>query len=594
MCQTARRFVFVGRKGKKNEVVGQIDPTGRKVDAAALNGMLGGAAKEVYDQVFGFSLRELAEADESLKRANLTEALYGGGLGGLAHFQRIQAELQSEADVLFTSRGRSKQLIHKLLSNIKDQSKELKAQTVKPRDFEQLTREAKEAHATVELLRQQLESMRARKAHLDRLADAIGPWLRSRDAERELAELQIPDDFPIDGGEQFTRLKVRRTELAEELEGVERELAEESEQLAALQLAPDLLANEAVIRELEQQITQVVGYRRDLPLRQQDSNSIKSRVRAQLKSFSPDWDDRHLERFRTTLAQRETVDRLEAELEELLRRKSTAAAERRTVENDLRTLQEQLSSSDTDDLVDSLTSILELAPEYQQQVERLGEVRQQSSTIENDIEVFLLKLSSPLGTKIKVDDMSPLPMSATVAEFRERLDRSGHDVTEAERSVLAIRQDCDQKQEQLALCDASTAVPDRDQLRASRENRDEGWRLIREQFLDQKAPKRCRGGGWLQLDKVSDVEIAKSLASSYEASVRAADDLADERQDKAEEAATRDQLKYEIGRLEKRLTAAEQNLELHLQQHQQVLNQWESLWSECLLRRFHRVQCSTG
>ena len=127
---------FRRRKGTKSEVVGSVEPSGRDIDAAALSGLLGGASKELYEQVFGFSLRELTEADESLKRANLTEALYGGGLGGLANFQKVQAELQAESEGLFTPRGRSKQLIHKLLGEIKEQAKELKNQTVKPRDFD--------------------------------------------------------------------------------------------------------------------------------------------------------------------------------------------------------------------------------------------------------------------------------------------------------------------------------------------------------------------------------------------------------------------------------------------------------------------------
>ena len=572
---------FRRRKGKKNEVVGQIEPSGRKVDAAMLNGMLGGANKELYEQVFGFSLRELTEADESLKRANLTEALYGGGLGGLAHFQRVQTELQSEADGLFTSRGRSKQLIHKLLGDIKDQSKELKTQTVKPRDFELLVREAKEAHATVESLRQQLESLRGRKAHLDRLADAIEPWLQRRDAERELAELRIPDKFPIDGGEQFARLKARRAEVAEELDTVERELAEESEQLASLQLAPELIVNEAAIRELEQQITQIVGYRRDLPLRQQDTDSIKSRVRAQLKSFSPDWDDRHLERFRTTLAQRETIEGLESELEELSRRKSTATAERRTVESDVRALQKQLDSGQANNVPENLASLLDHSPQYQRNLERLGELRQKLNDTENAIEVFVKKLNSPMRASIDAGDEFSVPMAATVVEFRERLQLLEKEVADSDRIVKTIEHDREQKQEQLAQLDARVTVPDREQLLASRENRDEGWRLIRERLLDPQNASDAAAASWSQTEPAQRASVAKSLASAYETSVHAADDLADERQDKAEQAATCDQLKHESNRLDKRLEAAEQSLESHRQHYRQAISEWEALWSDC-------------
>ncbi|MDA1052450.1 MAG: AAA family ATPase [Planctomycetota bacterium] len=573
---------FRRRKGKKNEVVGHIEPSGREIDAGALNLLLGGASKELYEQVFGFSLRELTEADESLKRANLTEALYGGGLGGLAHFQRVQTELQSEADGLFTSRGRSKQLIHKLLGEIKDQSKELKAQTVKPRDFEQLVREAKEAAAIVESLRQQREQLRSRKAHLDRLADALEPWLRQRHAHRELAQLTVPDAFPTDGGEQFSRLKMRRSEVADELTSIEQELAAESEQLTLLHLAPELLANEVAIRNLAQQITEIAGFRRDVPDLQKESALIKSRVLAQLRSFSPDWDHHHLERFRTTLAQRETIDRLEVELKDLQRQKTEATAERRTHEADIKALERQLAQVTDDDLPDGLASVLEQASSYQRDRERLDELRDELTDANDAIRTLLSKLNSPLRSTLDEGIELRVPLTATVTEFRERFTRSESEVAEAERRLKSIQQEQQQKQEQLALLDARAAVPDREQLVASRDHRESGWRLVRDRFLDSKKSNDEAIAMWLKRNGGTVGEhLPKTLATAYEAAVTAADALADERQDKAEQAATCDQLKHELNRLTERTAAGEKAIESQRQQHLQLISEWEALWSEC-------------
>jgi len=93
------------RKGRKNEVVGRTEPAGHDLDAAALSRRLGGANLELYEQVFGFSLAELASGEKSLPQANLAEALYGSGLGGLANFQKVQSDLKEESDFLFTARG---------------------------------------------------------------------------------------------------------------------------------------------------------------------------------------------------------------------------------------------------------------------------------------------------------------------------------------------------------------------------------------------------------------------------------------------------------------------------------------------------------
>ena len=573
---------FRRRKGKKNEVVGRVEPAGHEIDAAGLSGLLGGANKELYEQVFGFSLRELTEADESLKRANLTEALYGGGLGGLAHFQRIQTELQTEADGLFTSRGRSKQQIHKLLGDIKDQSKELKAHTVKPRDFEQLVREANEAATIVESKRQQREQLRSRKTHVDRLADAVEPWLRLCRAERELAQLMVPDKFPTNGGEEFSRLKTRRTEVDTELTAIAQELAEESEQRTSLQLAPELLADEVAIRNLAQQITEILGFRRDVPDLQKESALIKSRVLAQLRSYSPDWDHNHLERFRTTLAQRDTIDRLEAELENLQRQKTEATAERRAVVADIKALEKQLAHVTDTDLPDGLTSLLEQASGYQRDRERLDELREQLTDATDTIQTLVAKLNSPLRSTLDVDVELPLPLPATVSEFRERTKQSAKEVAEAERRLKSLQLEQQQKQEQLALLDTRAAVPDREQLVASRDNRETGWKLVRDRLLDTNKSKDEAIATWLTSGRATiGKHLPTSLATAYELAVVAADALADERQDKAEQAATCDQLKHELNRFAERTIADERAVESLRQQHSQLMAEWELLWSGC-------------
>ncbi|HUG67684.1 MAG TPA: hypothetical protein VMM76_08025, partial [Pirellulaceae bacterium] len=504
------------------------------------------------------------------------------GLGGLAHFQRVQTELQSEADGLFTSRGRSKQLIHKLLGEIKEQSKELKAQTLKPRDFEQLEREVREAAADVESRRLKLEELRTRKIHLDRLADAIEPWLRQRHAERELLKLRVPADFPLDGGDQLKRLQARRSEIADELAADEQELTEESEQLASLHLAPALVANEAAIRELEQQIKQIVGFRRDIPLRQQDSDSIKARVLAALRDFSPDWDHQHLERFRTTLAQRETIDRLKSELEDMRHERTSATAARGGVQADIRKLEKQLDRAELQEAPAGLAALLDQATAYERNLDRWSELRNQLDDADEKIKALVAKLNGPLRSTLDADTELQVPLPATVAEFREALKQKRAEVDEAERRLKSTQHELEQRQEQLAQLDARTAVPDRERLLASREERDFGWRLIHGRLLEGKNASDEAIREWVEQRRgVIEADLTQTLANVYEESVVVADALADERQDKAEQAASCDQLKYEVNRLEKRLATDRDRLESQQRQHAESIAQWESLWSDC-------------
>ena len=69
------RIRFRRRKGTKNTVTGEVEGTGRDFNESGLIGLLGNANAEMYQNVFGFSLAELASGEASLKNARLEEAL---------------------------------------------------------------------------------------------------------------------------------------------------------------------------------------------------------------------------------------------------------------------------------------------------------------------------------------------------------------------------------------------------------------------------------------------------------------------------------------------------------------------------------------
>jgi len=585
---------FRRRKGTKGEVVGQLSSTGQEIDAADLQKLLGGATRELYEHVFGFSLRELSQADESLQRANLTEALYGGGLGGLAHFQRVQAELQSEADSLFTPRGRGKQVIHQLLAQIKEQGKELRQHTIKPRDYEQLVDQCRRAKDQADRLRDELEELRRHVAHLDRVARAVPPWLQLQRAAKSLAELSIPPQFPLDGEPRFQKLRERREELGEELRVLQKDHDEASEALQNLPLAPDVVAHEADIRQLQQRITEIEGYRRDLPLRQQESQDVRLSVRAQLRDLHPDWEHQSPDGLCATLVQREAVERLQRESDDLQGRLTELLIQRRAAEAEIAELKRGLEKDEGAEPIAAVKLLVEHAPEYQRDRERFDELRPVQEELDGKRRLLLQRLAAPLAAAWAVerlrDPVDPdaaaeaavalaVPLPATVAEFRELLhDRRGK-LDEAERQARQTRGELQRKQQQLQDLEEHAAVPDCGHLQSLREHRDAGWRLIRRQFLAGQSVDPAIIAQWLAMDPPN--ESAQLLAERYEQAVTAADDIADERQAKAELAAARDQLTVELQELQERLITDEEAGAARKQDLDEAVQCWQLLWEEC-------------
>ena len=212
-----RHLTYRRRKGRTNTVVGRFgENDAETVDAVALARLLGGAGAELYQNVFGFSLRELSSGEQSLRGAHLDEALYGGAIGGLANFQRVQQSLQSELDALFAPRGATK-TINVLLSEIKETGRRLRDASVKPAVYRQLLQACSEQDDLVKRYRGELDQLRRRQARLARLEEAIPVRLRLLDARRQLGELDVPDDFPTDAEDEFRQTNKRLESLRQDL-----------------------------------------------------------------------------------------------------------------------------------------------------------------------------------------------------------------------------------------------------------------------------------------------------------------------------------------------------------------------------------------
>ena len=616
---------FRRRKGKKDVVVGELkpathdlaqgtQPATNKIDEAGFASLLGGMTQERYQHLFGFSLEELTAGQESLNEANIGEALYGGAIGGLANFQNIRAELQDESDSVFTPRGRTK-VIDGILRQLREQAKALKTQTVKPRDYEQLARECEAAAAEVGQLQKRVDELRREEARLARITSALEPWLRHQRATEELAELSVPPDFPLDGAAQLHRLKKRREEIADELQAVANDLQAETRDLQDLKLAPELIDCEAQVRQLQRQITQIESCRGDSLMLEPKSKAIKSTVATRLRELHPKWDPSQLEQFESTIAQRETIERLKREREQLDHERGVLDAEHRAIAADIASLQQQLAQIGTTDSFEDLAALLDEAPTYQRNLERLAELREQAAELDEQVKVAAAKLKAPLAASLGEQDslfcrkpeactlaageeaagedadasglplnaiVLPVPLEATVVEFRERWQQAEEDERAAQQQVSNTERELADKRTQLDRLESRSSVPDREQLLTQRNRRDAGWQMIRGQFLDDAAVGEQALRDWLgDVPATNSTELPAALARAYEQSVGAADELADERQEKYELAAKRDQLTDEIHRLQTKLASDVQLVERRQQQAAEERASWEAVWEAC-------------
>lgn len=588
-----RRVEFRRRKGRKGTVVGVINGTMEKVDDTALSGLLGNANLELYQHVFGFSLSELARGEDSLKHANLNEALFGGGLGSLSNLQQIQQNFDSEAGALFTPTGRNR-VINRLLKDIREQSSELKKSILKPRDFDEQQKRLAEAKERVQTLNAEREDIARHRAHLNSLRNAIAPWLELKAAREELAGLEIPESVTPSTGKQFELLQSDFQRAREAQKKEQNQLAELELELTGLKLEPELLQHEGAIRALDKDANRVQRDSEQIPELLSESRSLANQTDRLLKQLAPDWDAEFLECFQAGLEREDRLERLAEERTEIDRCRGELAARRPDLTKRVADAEKRLESLQAVDVDVSLETLVENEGNYRSWLVTRNDLQealasQQSETVQlaNGLTSILPEASLSNEELAEI----PVPLESALKDFAERFRRLEESVQEADRELISVKRQLSTRENDLISEIAQGQVPDLAELESARQRRDKTWRLLRHQFMNEEPDSELTGlredelrrrlEELLQEIDLSSDDTFQALPGTYEELVTTADQLADQRQQHAKLVAVRDRLTLEIDQLSRAVDDAEALMRHRQTVLDQLNEEWRGLWSKC-------------
>jgi len=573
-----RRISFRRRKGRNATVVGEVEGTAEKINDSTLNGLLGSANIDLYQHVFGFSLTELARGEESLKHANLNEAMFGGSLGSPSNLQEIQKSLDSEAAGLFKNTG-TKPVVNSLLRGIRSRSTEIKNATLKPREFEDKQKELRSAEERVASLSESRGETQQQLSHLDRLCQAVEPWLERNSIEDELEQIAVPAGVTAASGAEMQQLLIDQSRATSSLDDATKELAETEQQLNELKLAPEVLGVEAKIRSLEKDFSRVERDRELLPQLRSQSQTILADVQSRLAELNPEWNLDYLDSFQSSLEQREMLEELTARQADLTKRQAEVEARRPDLKQRVDSAAIHLTELASVRPVPEIEELLERESAFRSAVASLGESTANAASLNRQLSTLKKRLSPVLATpKLADDELAalPVPLESLLRSFQERHTVAESALANSEARCEQFSETLQEKQAELAAKTAAEQVPDRLQLEGQRERRDAGWTLIRRKFLAESESDSDSGSVEQEIESWIG-KTAESLPDLYERETSEADRLADDRQAKAEIVAQRDQLLADIERAAKSLTDANLKRDARKQELEGVSDEWNDL-----------------
>ncbi|MFT4556454.1 MAG: hypothetical protein ACI92S_001799 [Planctomycetaceae bacterium] len=573
-----RRISFRRRKGRTATVVGEVEGTTEKINDSALNGLLGNANIDLYQHVFGFSLTELSRGEESLKHANLNEAMFGGSLGSPSNLQEIQKSLETEAAGIFKNTG-TKPVVNSLLREIRGRNTEIKNATLKPREFEDKEKELRSAEERVTSLGESRGETQKQLSHIDRLCQAVEPWLERKSIEDELEQIEVPAGVTAASGPEMQQLLNDQTRATSSLDDATKELAETKQQLNELKLAPEVLKVEAKVRSLEKDFSRVDRDQELLPQVRSQSQTILADVKSRVAGLNPEWNLDYLDTFQSSLEQREKLEELTARQSDLTKRQAEVDARRPDLKQRVEAAAERLTELEGVRPVPEIEELLERELAFRSAVASLEESTANAASLDRQLTTLKKRLSPALANpKLADDDLAalPVPLESLLRSFQERHTIAESALASAEARCEQFSETLQEKQAELAAKTAAEQVPDRLQLEGQRERRDAGWTLIRQKYLAEFGSDAESRDVDQKIESWID-KTAESLPDLYEREISAADRLADDRQAKAEIVAQRDQLLADIERAAKSLSDANTKRDLRKQELGGVSDEWNDL-----------------
>ncbi|OAB32850.1 AAA family ATPase [Paenibacillus glacialis] len=269
--------------------------------------LLGGMSREIFNQLFAISLSELQEI-RTLQSDEMSSYLFHAGIGGGGEIIQAERKLGQDMEKLYKPKGRVQE-IAKVLQSMEQLDREI----TESRGFlQQYNVNALTLNQTVELLHQQEHMRHIQSAQLQllRKAKEIRPmWLKWSEAMLEQSALPIVATFPADGLRRWESLQGEEDAASLRHTQLFRSKEELHTQLDNLPYDKQLEEQGAVIERLSNRRESYEVRKRDWQEAEAEAQALDTRLTHILRQINPGWTRSELQKFSTSVGERESVRR---------------------------------------------------------------------------------------------------------------------------------------------------------------------------------------------------------------------------------------------------------------------------------------------
>ncbi len=457
-----RLMTLERREGPKGGPIAVIYPDGRSDGQPALSGLLGGGTRQLYRNLYAFSLHELEQL-ESLTGEEIRDVIYGASLGASARsFPEARKRIQTRLDELFRPSG-SKPEINNILKELEEARERLREAGKGIREYEELAAGIAKLDTRI---RESREGLHADREKLERQKSNLqlwDDWIALQDAEARLAALQeMVESFPENGIARLDGLLGKLEHEKEVLRGFEQDLKEKREKSKRLVLNEALLEKGAEIRALVRRLSAFEQAVAEHPRAEERLKAARRQAQEVLVEFGAGWTEERVLLLDRSSMIRGRIEKHRESLETVGRWLERSS----DTEKELRVAEEEAAKEDQrarEKLWKLKAGRIDVTPET---LAELRERREQFHSVIRDLpKVALQRAEANEAFKALLRDINPAWTPRTLEEFdasltaRQRVTDIDTRLTEAVATEREARTSLERAQR--ALTEAEAAVTEK-------------------------------------------------------------------------------------------------------------------------------------
>lgn len=541
------RLALMRRKARKQTLFALDEASGAEqtdqpLAEDTLARVLGGLDEGLYRALFGLDANGLTHGSAALLegKGEIGQSLFAAA-AGLANLRQLSGALDAEAESLFLPRATTRS-INMALRELDEQRKRARDAAVRSSAWEQaerLQRQTGKKHAE---LRAELAARRGEWGRLSRIVAHL-PLTAERAAKlQELAALATVPWLPPEAGQQRIEAEARQRNAEENQREAQAALEELQRQRATLQVREALLAHASAIERLHHGAKDYRGALERLPRIEAELAAARQALAAQLAAIDPALvaelaPAEPLERVRALLPSPTARARVQALIEQqgaLAAQDDQLAERERTLAGALQRLRDELEAQPPPLPVAELEAARE-------QAAAPGDLTGQHAQLAREIAELATALAREAAALWdgSLDELIALrvPLLATVNEIGDRYRQWAEDERSLKDQDRILQRDLGERERELRGLAASGEIVTHDQVRQARRRRDDGWRRVRQAYVERAAdPDRL----------AADYAPEQPLPVAFESAMREADRLADLLHADAKRAASVESLRQRI------------------------------------------------